>query len=431
MEENLEHMVGQVLDNRYQLHAVTGVGGSAVVFDGEDLLLRRRVALKMLRNDAVFTEEDGACTEAERAARNEEARIINRGAFLREADTAAVLSHPNIVSVFDVLPDSENPYIVMEFVEGIPLSERIQNKGCLAVREVLSITHGILEALCEAHDHGIIHRDIKAQNILLTKEGGVKVADFGIAKTPWKDRFQLKGRVLGTVDTVSPEQASGGRVDARSDLYSLGVLMYHMATGVLPFRGDDETVAFMQINEPPKYPTTLNPAIPAGLEQIILTAMEKSPDRRFPTARDMLAAVKRLERNPRHVFRSFRTSRLPSPTRFFARHGVLFFVSLGVVLAAFLVYAVILFSDVAPLPSVTVVELPSYTDTVYAEGSISLDSRILLDVRYVYRPDLPEGRIISQSLAAGTRLKLDGADDREYLVLFVATHDESKQTETD
>lgn len=431
MEDRLEHMVGQVLDNRYQLHAVIGVGGSAVVFDGEDLLLRRRVALKMLRNGAAPADGSDQWTEAERAARNEEARIINRGAFLREADTAAVLSHPNIVSVFDVLPDSENPYIVMEYVQGIPLSERIEKKGCLAVREVLSITRGILEALCEAHEHGIIHRDIKAQNILLTLEGGVKVADFGIAKTPWKDRFQLKGRVLGTVDTVSPEQASGGRVDARSDLYSLGVLMYHMATGVLPFRGDDETVAFMQINEPPKYPTTLNPAIPAGLEQIILTAMEKSPDRRFPSAADMLLAIKRLERDPRHVFRSFRTSRLPSPARFFARHGVLFFVSLGVVLAAFLVYAVILFTSVTPLPRVTVVELPSYTERIYAEGSVSLDPRILVEIRYVYRPDLPEGTVISQAPAGGTRLKLDGDADRESLILFIATLDPNKQTETD
>ena len=430
MEERLERLVGQVLDNRYQLHAVIGVGGSAVVFDGEDLLLRRRVALKMLRSTAAPMGEDVELDELTRATRNEEARIINRGAFVREAETASVLSHPNIVSVFDVLPETENPYIVMEYVEGIPLSERISRKGCLAVREVLSITRGILEALCEAHEHGIVHRDIKAQNILLTVDGGIKVADFGIAKTPWKDRFNLKGRVLGTVDTISPEQASGGRVDARSDLYSLGVLMYHMATGVLPFQGDDETVAFMQINEAPKYPTTLNPAIPAGLEQIILTAMEKSPDKRFPSAAAMLAAVKRLEKNPRHVFRRFRTARLPSLGHFFARHGALFFVGLGGVLAALLVYAVILFTNVAPLPSVTVVELPSYVGEVYT-GSLDLDERILVKVRYVYRPDLPEGTVISQTPAASTRLKLDGEGDRESLVLELSTQDQNKLTETD
>ena len=430
MEERLERLVGQVLDNRYQLHAVVGVGGSAVVFDGEDLLLRRRVALKMLRS-AAPSSDGGGWSGAERATRNEEARIINREAFLREAETASLLSHPNIVSVFDVRPETDNPYIVMEYVEGIVLSERIEGHGCLSVREVLSGARGILEALCEAHEHGIVYRDIKAQNILLTRNGGVKIADFGIAKTPWKDRFRLKNRVLGTVDTISPEQASGGRVDARSDLYSLGVLMYQMATGVLPFRGDDETVAFMQVNEDPKYPTTLNPAIPEGLEQIILTAMQKSPDRRFPTAAAMLAAVKRLQRNPRHVFRRFRTARLPSLARFLAQHGALFFVGLGVALAAVAVYAAVLFANVAPLPSVTVVELPSYTGVIYTEGALSLDSRILVQISYVYRPDLPEGTVLAQSPAAGTRWKLDGEEDRARLTLTVSTQDQNKLTETD
>lgn len=431
MEERLERLVGQVLDNRYQLHAVVGVGGSAVVFDAEDLLLRRRVALKMLRSTAAPAGDAEQLSMAERATRNEEARRINRSAFLREANTASVLSHPNVVGVFDVSPETDNPYIVMEYVEGIPLSERIAGKGCLAVREILRITRGVLEALCEAHEHGIVHRDIKAQNILLTTEGGIKVADFGIAKTPWKDKLNLRGRVLGTVDTISPEQASGSRVDARSDLYSLGVVMYHMATGVLPFQGDDETVVFMQLNEAPKYPSTLNPAIPLGLEQIILTAMEKSPDKRFPSAAAMLSAVKRLERNPRHVFRRFRTARLPSPARFFARHGVLFFVALGMVLAALLVYAVILFTSISPLPSVTVVELPAYTDALYGEGLDTPDPRILLAVRYVYRPDLPEGTVLAQAPVAGTLLKLDGEEDRESLILTVSTKDPNKQTETD
>ncbi|MBQ8174676.1 MAG: serine/threonine protein kinase [Clostridia bacterium] len=431
MEERLERLVGQVLDNRYQLHAVVGVGGSAVVFDAQDLLLRRRVALKMLRSTAAPAGEGMTVSEAEREARNEEARRINRSAFLREADTASVLSHPNIVGVFDVLPETDNPYIVMEYVEGMPLSDRIAQKGCLAVREILRVTHGVLEALCEAHEHGIVHRDIKAQNILLTPSGGVKVADFGIAKTPWRDKLNLHGRVLGTVDTISPEQASGSRVDARSDLYSLGVVMYHMATGVLPFQGDDETVAFMQVNEAPKYPSTLNPAIPAGLEQIILTAMEKSPDKRFPTAADMLAAVRVLEKNPHHVFRRFRTVPLPSPARFFARHGVVFFVALGVALAALCVYAAILFTNITPLPSVTVVELPTYTGTLYTGNALDLDPRITLSVRYEYRPDLPEGTVLAQSPAAGTRLKLDGDTDMEQLTLTVSTQDPNKQTETD
>ena len=181
----------------------------------------------------------------------------------------------------------------------------------LALFVALSIYKGnyllaVLEALICAHENGVVHRDIKGQNILLLPQGGVKVTDFGIAAIGGGRAFTLAGKVLGTADTMSPEQAGGETVDARSDLYSLGALMYRMATGHFPFEDEDpQTVAFLHRTEPPRYPSTWNPDIPRGLEQIILTALEKEPSKRFQSAASMLAAVKKLAHNPRHVFRRF------------------------------------------------------------------------------------------------------------------------------
>lgn len=426
--ERLESLVGQLLDARYQLHSVIGAGGSAVVFFAEDMLLHRPVAIKMLRSTAAPEEGDNHRTAREMAEHNALARRINRSAFRREALAAAALSHPNIVATYDVSPDTDNPYIVMEYVDGESLSTRIEKEGVLPVSETLRITRLILSALCQAHEAGIIHRDIKAQNILLTADGQVKITDFGIAQLPGVGRLQIGNRVLGTVDTISPEQAEGRAVDERSDLYSLGVMMYQMATGSLPFTGDPATVAFMQVNEKPKYPSTVNPDIPVGLEQIILTALEKSPDDRFATATAMLAAVRQLEKKPTRVFRRFQIRRLPPFSRFLLRHGTALFIGIGVALAAFCVYLFIMFSRVPTLPAVTVVELPSYEATVYTDAAaLGLDPRITVAVTLVYRPDLPSGTVISQSPAAGTRWKLDGEEDKKTLVLTVSTQIKPEQ----
>lgn len=418
--ERLENLVGQLLDARYQLHAVIGAGGSAVVFFAEDVLFHRSVAIKMLRSAAV---DDGVGRTAGQLAEQDAlARRINRSAFRREAIAAATLSHPNIVATYDVSPETDNPYIVMEYVDGESLSSRIEKMGILPVEETLRITRLILIALCEAHEAGIIHRDIKAQNILLTAEGQVKITDFGIAQLPEKDTLQIGNRVLGTADTISPEQAEGLAVDERSDLYSLGILMYQMATGHLPFTGDPATVAFMQVNEKPKYPSTVNPDIPRGLEQIILTALEKSPDDRFPTAAAMLAAIRRLEADHGRTFRRFNTRRLPSFTRWVLRHGTALFVCIGVALASLCVYLFVMFAGQPTLPAVTVIELPSYEATRFTDtAALGLDPRITVKIVKEYRPDLAEGTVISQSPAAGTRWKLDGADDTATLVLTVST----------
>ena len=408
--ERLENLVGQMLDNRYRLEHVKGAGGTAVVFLAEDTLLSRPVAIKMLRSTAARSAGE---------EKDAEARRINRHAFRQEAIAASVLSHPNTVAIYDVSPTRENPYIVMEYIEGEALSDRIKREGVLPTGEILRITAAVLSALAEAHEQGIIHRDIKAQNILLSAEGQVKVTDFGIACIDGTEGLSLPGRVIGTVDTISPEQATGGEIDARSDLYSLGILMYQMATGSLPFTGDPETVAFMQVNEKPKYPSTLNPTIPAGIEDMILIALEKDARDRFPSASAMLAALRRVAKAPDRPLRRIRGGN-PVLSRFVMRHGTPLFIGVGVLVAALCVYVLLTFAKVQPLPSVTVVELPAFT--VYTDvASLALDERILVEVEYVYRPDLAEGTVLSQYPIAGTRLKLDGENDKETLTLKVST----------
>ncbi len=412
--ERLETLVGQILDNRYHLRAVLGSGGFAVVFLADDTLLSRTVAIKMLRPFSLAIEGEG---EAER----DMAARLSRATFRREALTAATLSHPHIVTIHDVSPETDSPYIVMEYIDGISLSERMKQEGVLPVEETLRIAREILQALCEAHACGIIHRDIKSQNILLTGDGQVKVADFGIAQLSGSSEFDIGRRVLGSAETMSPEQTEGRVVDSRSDIYSLGILLYEMTTGYLPFTGDPATVAFMQVNEKPKYPSVLNPGIPAGLEQIIMTALEKGPENRFPDARAMLHAVEQLTAKPDRVFRRFSSAR-PSFSSWAMQHGTALFVGIGVAVAVLAVCGFFLFSGVEPLPAVTVVEIPYYEATRYNKNiEETLDSRITVKVRYVYDPLLSEGTVISQSIAGGTRLKLDGEWDTHILVLTVST----------
>lgn len=438
--EQPEKLIGRLLDERYQLHAVIGTGGSAVVFRGEDLLLRRTVAIKMLRScrapdtgdSAPAVDGEGKTPLSEKARRraaerDAEAARLNRAAFRREGMAAAVLSHPNIVTVYDVSPECENPYIVMEYIEGTSLAALCEGEGVLTPEKLLFVTHGVLEALEEAHSHGIVHRDIKPENIMLTRDGGIKVTDFGIARIGGGEERLSGGRVLGTADTISPEQAGGKRVDARSDLYSLGAVMYRMATGFFPFTADDpDTLAFLHVSEPPKYPSTLNPTLPAGLEQIILTALEKQPDRRFVSATAMLRAVERLQADPGHVFRRFGRGGPHLPAVLTGARGALLPILLGVTVAFLLGGMLLFWRGQDTRPPVSVVEVPACCgEIVTVPEDLSLDDRIRVRFVRVVRPDLAPGTVIDQSPAAGMLWKLDGPDDSEELVLTVATDGES------
>ncbi len=277
--------VGKILDRRYEIKRIIGIGGMAVVFEANDIVMNRMVAVKMLKEDL-----------------SDDAEAVKR--FINESKAVSMLSHPNIVKIFDVSVKARLKYIVMERVEGITLKSYMQKKGALSREEVISYSEQVLRALEHAHSKGIVHRDIKPQNIMLLKNGRVKVTDFGIAVLPSGDR-NPDGKAIGTVYYISPEQASGKETDTRSDLYSLGILMYEMATGTLPFNADTPvSVALMQVREQPKPPSEIRQDIPRGLEQIILGAMEKSPERRFQTATQMLKYVEKIHLNPEYVFKT-------------------------------------------------------------------------------------------------------------------------------
>ena len=283
--EGYERYVGRVLDNRYQIMRTIGVGGMAVVFQAYDLAEKRVVALKMLKEEIA----------------GDEAQVRR---FVNESRAVAMLSHPNVVKIFNISVRSQIKFIVMEYIEGITLKDYMTKKGVLSLHEIISYTEQILHALEHAHSKGVVHRDIKPQNIMLLKNGVIKVMDFGIAKLPNAETLTLTDKAIGTVFYISPEQAEGKAIDRRSDLYSLGVMMYEMSGGRLPF--DDEspiTVALKQINNAPIPPRSINPSIPRGLEQIILSAMEKDPDMRFQSATQMLRQIARLKADPNVVFR--------------------------------------------------------------------------------------------------------------------------------
>src|SRR5919202_3380378 len=269
-------MAEQPLNGRYRLLRPLGTGGMASVYLAEDLRLGRRVAVKVLHPQLAS-----------------DPSFVAR--FADEARIAAGLAHPNIVQVYDVGHDGDRHYIVMEYVEGETLKALIRRQGALPVARALAIMSGVLAALALAHAHRLIHRDITAQNILLTSDGDVKVTDFGIARElsgTAMPTLTLAGMVLGTVHYCAPEQAQGRPAVPQSDVYAAGIVLYEMLTGTLPFDAENPlAVAIQQINQAPTRPTRLNPAIPPSVEAIVLKALAKNPVERFAGAAEMQAAV--------------------------------------------------------------------------------------------------------------------------------------------
>ena len=280
---DIDKYIGRLLDNRYEIQEIIGIGGMAVVYKARCHRLNRSVAIKILKDE--YSKDDDF-----------------RRRFHAEGQAVAMLSHPNIVSVYDVSSDNQADYIVMELIEGISLKQYMEKKGVLNWKETLHFALQISKALEHAHSRGIVHRDIKPHNIMVLKNGSVKVADFGIARVMSAGNTLTK-EALGSVHYISPEQAKGGRVDDRSDIYSLGTVMYEMMTGRPPYDGESPVaVAIQHINGGAKAPSTLNANIPGGMEQIIMRAMAHDPADRYASASAMLQDMDEFRKNPTLLF---------------------------------------------------------------------------------------------------------------------------------
>ena len=293
----MERYVGKRLDGRYEIHELIGAGGMACVYKAYDRQENRWVAIKILKDEY-----------------SQNSEFLRR--FRNESRAIAVLSHPNIVKIYDVSFGDRIQYIVMEYVDGITLKDYIQHNGALPWKESVHFTSQVLRALQHAHDNGIIHRDVKPQNIMLLQDGTIKVTDFGIARFNQGETQTMTDKALGSVHYIAPEQARGEHTSERTDIYSVGVLLYEMITGKLPFVADTAvSVALMQLQSEPKLPTAVNPDVPGGLEEITMKAMKKNPAERFSSAGEMLRDLNRFKANPAIVFAYAKAQDLSS-TRF-------------------------------------------------------------------------------------------------------------------
>ena len=296
----MDSNIGKKLDGRYELLELIGVGGMADIYRARDIVEDRIVAVKILKTEFAGSEE-----------------FLRR--FRNESKAIALLSHPNIVKIYDVGFTDKVQFIVMEYVDGITLTDYIEQQGVLKWRDAVHFTVQILKALQHAHDRGIVHRDIKSSNVMLLADGTIKVMDFGIARFNRENNKTVSEKTIGSVHYISPEQARGDITDERSDIYSVGVALYEMLTGKKPFDGDSPvSIALMHMQSTPKKPTELNSTIPEGLEQIVLRAMQKDPAQRYQTAGEMIKDLEEFKKNPGMIF-EYKYNSTDGTTKYFDR----------------------------------------------------------------------------------------------------------------
>ena len=291
---NYDKNIGKIFDERYRINRVIGEGGMAVVYEATDLSTGKRVAVKMLKESI-----------------SDNTQALRR--FINESKAVAMLNHANIVKIVDVSVKTEHKFIVMEYIKGITLRDYMNKKVTLGWQEATAFIAQILQALDHAHMKGVIHRDIKPQNIMVMEGGHIKVADFGIAKIPNAETVTMVDHAVGTIYYISPEQAQGKKIDARSDLYSLGVMFYEMVTGKLPFMAESSyAIMHQHIYDAPRPPKDHIPQLPLGVEQIILCAMEKDPNNRYQSASQMHRHILRIQQDPTLIFKRQTPPRTPT-----------------------------------------------------------------------------------------------------------------------
>lgn len=280
----MDNNIGKKIDGRYEITELIGIGGMADVYKAVDLMENKTVAVKILKTEFAGNED------FQRRFRNESKAI-------------AVLSHPNIVKIFDVGFTDKLQYIVMEYIDGVTLKEFLEQQGAIKPKDAVHFTIQILRALQHAHDRGIVHRDIKPQNIMLFSDGSIKVMDFGIARFSRQEGKTLSDKTIGSVHYISPEQARGDVTDEKSDIYSVGAMLFEMMTGEKPFEADTPVaVALMHMQDAVRLPSSIKPDIPKGIEEIILHAMQKDPAKRYQSASEMIKDFEAFKLNPDIVF---------------------------------------------------------------------------------------------------------------------------------
>lgn len=405
---------GKKLDGRYEIRELIGVGGMANVYHCYDAIDDREVAIKILKDEYLNNED-----------------FIRR--FKNESKAIAVLSHPNIVKVYDVSFGDMIQYIVMEYIDGITLKEYIEMQGVLDWKETVHLTAQVLQALQHAHEMGIVHRDIKPQNIMLLKNGSIKVTDFGIARFSTNATKTMTEQAIGSVHYIAPEQARGDKTDGKTDIYSLGVMMYEMLTGKLPFDGDSAvSVALKQLQSTAKRPTAVNPNIPRGLEDITVKAMRKNPNDRYLSAKAMLEDLERFRLNPNIAFGYNFIDR--EPTKYVdtrvkkkeetkpqeyeydndeikPKNPVLSAIK-GVIIAAIIV--AIVFSGLALFKGynsskVQNVDVPNFVGMTISEVNEANTHKFKFEYENRYSEQFEEGEVISQSPVAGAKQVKEGS----------------------
>lgn len=295
----MDKNIGKKLDGRYEITELVGVGGMADVYKGIDVIDNKPVAIKILKKEFVENEE-----------------FLRR--FRNESKAIAVLSHPNIVKIYDVGFSEKIQYIIMEYIDGITLKEYIEEEKVLTWKDTVHFIIQILRALQHAHEKGIVHRDIKPQNIMMFTDGTIKVMDFGIAKFAREEGKTATDQAIGSVHYISPEQARGDVTDEKSDIYSVGAMMYEMLTGKKPFDSDNPvSIAVMHMHDIPERPRAVNPEIPDGLEEIVLKAMEKDPSDRYQSATEMISDIEAFKANPDIIFGYYQEEAEDDQTKFF------------------------------------------------------------------------------------------------------------------
>ena len=407
----MDNNIGKKIDGRYEITELIGIGGMADVYKAVDLMENKIVAVKILKT--VFANNE----DFQRRFRNESKAI-------------AVLSHPNIVKIFDVGFTDKIQYIVMEYIDGVTLKEFMEQQGTLKPKDAVYFATQILRALQHAHDRGIVHRDIKPQNIMLFSDGSIKVMDFGIARFSRQEGKTLSDKTIGSVHYISPEQARGDLTDEKSDIYSVGAMLFEMLTGEKPFEADTPVaVALMHMQEVLRKPSSINSEIPKGIEEIILRAMQKEPTRRYQSASEMIKDFDTFKVNPAVVFGYGATATAMPDTEgstiFFNPISktdtseinniddeiddeeksswlipVLTGVTVSVVVIAAIIICVLLIKSLKTGESETI-KIPNFVGSSYAEIKGKFGENLQFDISEEYSSEFEKGFVISQDISEG------------------------------